>query len=336
MNTPIPVVICDDSSLARKHMARSLQGWNVDITFASNGLEALEAIQNGLGHLVFLDLNMPLMDGYQVLERIQRDDLPTLVLVVSGDIQPDATKRVKSLGALDFIKKPINEQIVSDILHQYGLLQELSPNSEQPKRHNPIDTTIDLQSYYQEIANVAMGRAGDRLARLLGVFIHLPIPRVRLISINELAMTLQTHIQREASATVSQGFVGSGIAGEALLLFTETSIKDMATLMRYDDALTPEAEREILIDLANVLSGAFINSLALQLDVNFSQGPPSIIGLHGNLPEMDTQQKNWEKTLSIEIGYRIGEKTISCDLLLLFTEDSLTTMNNRAKFFETL
>jgi len=336
LNKPIPVVICDDSLLARKQMARSLQGWNVSITFATNGLEALEAIHNGLGHLIFLDLNMPIMDGYQVLERIIRDDLQTLILVVSGDIQPDAAKRVKSLGALDFIKKPINEQIVSDILHQYGLLKELSPESANQTHSTPVSTAIDLQSYYQEIANVAMGRAGDRLARLLGVFIHLPIPRVQLITINELAMTLQTHIQREASATVSQGFVGSGIAGEALLLFTETSIQNMANLMRYDDALTPEAEREILIDLANVLSGAFINSLALQLDISFSQGPPSIIGLHGNMPDMERSDQGWEKTLSIEIGYRIGEQTISCDLLLLFTEDSLDAMNNRAKFFESL
>lgn len=332
MSTPIPVVICDDSALARKQMARSLQDWNVDITFAEHGLEAIEAIHNGKADLLFLDLNMPIMDGYQVLERIQRDDLPTLVMVVSGDIQPDAHKRVKGLGALDFIKKPINSDIVSDVLHQYGLLQELSP-AEEPKAP-PIDTAIDLQSYYQEIANVAMGRAGDRLARLLKTFVHLPIPRVELIMADELNMALQSNIGRENAATVSQGFVGSGIAGEALMIFTESSIQDMAQLLKYEGEINLAAEKEILIDLANVLSGAFINSLANQIDVNLSQSAPVILGLDGQLPDISQNENHWEKTLSIEISYRISDHNITCDLLLLFTEDSIDTLNEIARFYE--
>lgn len=332
MSTPIPVVICDDSALARKQMAKSLQDWNVDITFAEHGLEAIEAIHNGKADLLFLDLNMPIMDGYQVLERIQRDDLPTLVMVVSGDIQPDAHKRVKGLGALDFIKKPINSDIVSDVLHQYGLLQELSP-SETPKPL-PIDTAIDLQSYYQEISNVAMGRAGDRLARLLKTFVHLPIPRVELITADELNMALQANIGRDHAATVSQGFVGSGIAGEALIVFTESSIHDMAQLLKYDGQLDTAAEKEILIDLANVLSGAFIHSLANQIDISLSQSAPVILGLDGELPDIRNNENQWEKTLSIEISYRISDHNISCDLLLLFTEDSIEALNEIARFYE--
>jgi chemotaxis protein CheY-P-specific phosphatase CheC len=329
----IPVVICDDSSLARNQMARSLKGWNVDITFAQHGLEAIDAIQDGKGHLMFLDLNMPIMDGYQTLERIQRDDLQTLVLVVSGDIQPDAAAKVKELGALDFIKKPINSDVLRDILYRYGLLHELTSDQE-PAPVSACDVAVDLQAYYQEIANVAMGRAGDRLARLLNVFVQLPIPRVRLISISELEMTLQTHIQREHSATVSQGFVGAGIAGESLLMFTESSIHDMAKLMQVEGDLTEAAERETLIDLSNILSGAFMNSLATQLDVNFSQNSPVIIGLNGHLPDLKTDHPAWDKTLSIEISYRISEMNITCDLLLLFTEDSLSALNERARFYE--
>ena len=104
---PIPVLICDDSALARKQMARTLpKGWEVDITFAKNGAEGIEAIKAGKGEIVFLDLNMPVMDGYEVLEIIQREDLPALVIVVSGDIQIKAHERVKALGALDFIQNP--------------------------------------------------------------------------------------------------------------------------------------------------------------------------------------------------------------------------------------
>lgn len=120
----IPVLICDDSALARKQMARTLpKDWEVDISFAANGAEGLEAIRAGKGEIVFLDLNMPVMDGYEVLQTIQQQDLPAMVIVVSGDIQIKAHQRVKALGALDFIQKPVSADAISSILQEYGILQ---------------------------------------------------------------------------------------------------------------------------------------------------------------------------------------------------------------------
>ncbi|NRA25570.1 MAG: response regulator [Oleispira sp.] len=107
----VPVLICDDSSFARKQMKRALpDGWDIDLTFAVNGLEGLDAIRQGKGEVVFLDLTMPEMDGYGVLEAIRKEDLPAMVIVVSGDIQPDAQERVQKLGAMAFIKKPIDKE----------------------------------------------------------------------------------------------------------------------------------------------------------------------------------------------------------------------------------
>ena len=74
---PLPVLICDDSALARKQLARILPAaWDIDVSFAEHGEEALELIAAGKGALTFLDLNMPVMDGYQTLEEIRRRDLP--------------------------------------------------------------------------------------------------------------------------------------------------------------------------------------------------------------------------------------------------------------------
>lgn len=119
----IPLLICDDSGLARKQVARALpNGWDVDITFATNGLEALTAIRAGQGDIVFLDLTMPEMDGFGVLERIRAEDLKTVVIVISGDIQPIARERVMRLGALDFIKKPVDSDRLTATLETFGLL----------------------------------------------------------------------------------------------------------------------------------------------------------------------------------------------------------------------
>ncbi|MFT4608063.1 MAG: chemotaxis response regulator CheB [Gammaproteobacteria bacterium] len=88
----IPVLISDYSSVARKLMTRSLPcDSNIDISYAANGSEALDQLEAGKGDILFLDLNMPVMDGYETLEVILNNNLQTTVLVVSGDIDPKPT-----------------------------------------------------------------------------------------------------------------------------------------------------------------------------------------------------------------------------------------------------
>lgn len=121
MSTPITIV--DDSSLSRKLMIKSLPpGWDVEITQAANGVEALEAYRAGKADVMFLDLTMPVMDGYAVLENLKREGMNSFVIVVSADIQPKAQERVQSLGAVAFVKKPVSTEQVTKILKDYGIL----------------------------------------------------------------------------------------------------------------------------------------------------------------------------------------------------------------------
>lgn len=116
------ILICDDSNMARKQMARALPAdWDTEVSFACNGQEALDAIKQGGKEIMFLDLTMPVLDGYQTLEAIRKDDLPIIVIVVSGDIQPEARERVKKLGAIDFIKKPVDQSKLIEVLSKYGI-----------------------------------------------------------------------------------------------------------------------------------------------------------------------------------------------------------------------
>ncbi|ELI6446650.1 response regulator, partial [Aeromonas salmonicida subsp. salmonicida] len=118
------VLICDDSGFARKQLARALPAdWDVTLHYAANGLEGIEQVLMGHGDLIFLDLTMPEMDGYGVLETLQQEGLRNKVFVVSGDIQPEAHQRVMSLGALDFIKKPAAPETLTALLRQHGLWQ---------------------------------------------------------------------------------------------------------------------------------------------------------------------------------------------------------------------
>jgi len=357
-----PLLICDDSNMARKQVARSLpDGWDVDISFATNGSEAIEAIKAGKGDVLLLDLNMPVMDGYEVLQAIVKEDLPTMVIVISGDIQPEAHQRVTSLGALDFIQKPVNKNKLTEILSAYGVFTaetkevalEVKPaaspsvsklNLPPVSAPEKVDVTKkqeesvgflepDLRDCYQEIANVAMGRAGDLLARLLDVFVVLPIPNVNLIEVSELSMALSAVEVNESTSGICQGFIGAGVSGEALLILNDSSFQDVATLMNYNQTLDENSELELLMDLANVLIGACLSGVSEQLDMSFSQGHPVVLGQHRKISELiATNSARWRRTLAIEISYNIENYPIKCDLLLLFTEESMKTLNNKIAY----
>ena len=324
----IPILICDDSSMARKQMARALpQDWDVDVSFAENGVQGVNAVKSGKGEVLFLDLNMPEMDGYQVLEAIRAHDLPTMVIVVSGDIQPEAYQRVMQLGALAFIQKPVSSEQIEEILTRYGI------RGERKGRLGAIEVEVDILDAYQEVANVAMGRAGDLLARLLDVFVILPIPNVNMIEVSELRMALNEVADSDTLSAVCQGFIGAGIAGEALLMFNESSFADIAELMKYKGDIDETAQLELLMDVANILLGACLTGIADQLDISFSQGHPMVIGRHVKVRDLlKYNASHWKRTLAIEIAYGIENRRVNCDLLLLFTEDSLPALNRQLAY----
>ena len=118
----VSVLVVDDSPMARKMLVRSLPAnWDIEITQVGSGIEALEIYRAGKVDVMFLDLTMPDMDGYQVLENLRREGLNCLVIVVSADIQPRAQERVLELGAIAFIKKPVDAQRVAAVLKEYGI-----------------------------------------------------------------------------------------------------------------------------------------------------------------------------------------------------------------------
>ncbi|WP_088329926.1 response regulator [Lacimicrobium sp. SS2-24] len=120
-----PILICDDSLLARKSAKRALpDDWDTSVTFASNGVEAVELLRQQHYGLLLLDLTMPQMDGVEVLEVIRQEKLEVFVIVISGDIQPQMRERVMQLGALAFIAKPVSPEQLQQVLTDFGLYRE--------------------------------------------------------------------------------------------------------------------------------------------------------------------------------------------------------------------
>jgi class 3 adenylate cyclase len=100
----------DDNRVNRLLLGRALEQLGHTVTFAENGREALAALARRRADLVLLDIEMPEMDGYQVLQALSADprlrDIP--VVMMSSVEEVDSVARCIEMGAEDYLFKPVN------------------------------------------------------------------------------------------------------------------------------------------------------------------------------------------------------------------------------------
>ncbi|MCW8355692.1 MAG: response regulator [Marinomonas sp.] len=326
------VLICDDSKIARKQLARALPtDWAVSVEFAEHGQEALDMLASTTFDILFLDLNMPVKDGYETLEALQGYADAPAVIVVSGDVQPQAIQRVKSMGAVAFHKKPASTEELRQLLISLKLFTEGGSDNPDNQLANTLTAAeqFTLNECLQEVSNVAMGRAASVLANMLNVFIKLPVPKVNILEVGELQMALDYSVKEDSCSAVSQGFVGSGVAFETLLIFSDSSLPDMAKLLSVSETIDSVVEVELLMDVSSVLVGPFIDAFGKQLNIDFSHSHPVLLARHAKVADLVNAKKaKWKRTLAVEIVYEVENYQISCDLMLLFTEDSVSVLEN--------
>lgn len=326
-----PVLICDDSALVRKQMARSLPAsLNADITFAVHGLDALKQFEEKAFKLMFLDLTMPELDGYGTLEEMSKRGIDTPVVVVSGDIQPKAKERVLALGAKAFIQKPLDKSTLNLVLKEVINPPQQTQVVPQTAVELPILKRRDI---YMEVANVSIGRAADALARHFDVFVHLPLPNVNIFEVSELHMALRDLADNDQVSGVCQGFSGEGIAGEALVLLSDSSVADLKKLMQVPAESEELEELELLMDVSNILVGSFLNGLGQQAEVRFFQSSPVLLGQHISIDNViKSTTGSFSKTMTFEVSYNIDQTSIRCDLLFMFVDESLPLLDDKLSY----
>jgi len=127
------VLIVDDSPLLRATARRAvLQAGVADenIREAHDGQQALEALASGPVDVVLLDVNMPVMDGYEFLEKKAANPLlaGVKVALVTTEVNEQRLRGVTSLGVLHYLRKPFEpEQLRALVGEMFS-----SPRPEQP------------------------------------------------------------------------------------------------------------------------------------------------------------------------------------------------------------
>jgi two-component system cell cycle response regulator len=108
------ILVVDDNRLNRMKLAHSLQQEGHRSAMAEDGRQALDMLADQLFDVVLLDLVMPELDGFQVLEQMKRDsrlrDLPVIVISALDDME--SVLRCIEMGATDYLPKPFDVRLL--------------------------------------------------------------------------------------------------------------------------------------------------------------------------------------------------------------------------------
>ncbi len=116
-NTKKIILIADDSNIILNYLEKNIeQVYN--IIKAKNGEEAINIIDNNNLYAILLDLNMPNLNGFDVLEHLKSKYLINKipVIIITGDNTEDTIKKLFNYGVLDVLNKPFTESNIKRIL----------------------------------------------------------------------------------------------------------------------------------------------------------------------------------------------------------------------------
>ena len=166
MSAPARILVVDDTPHNVTLLEDMLTARGYEVATAKDGVEALEKMASGAPDLVLLDIMMPRMNGYQVLEHLRADakltHIPVIMISAVGEIE--SVIRCVELGAEDYLPKPFNSALlrarVGASLDKKALRDEVQSQAAQLAEWNK-----KLEARVQEqVAQL------DRLGRLKGFF----------------------------------------------------------------------------------------------------------------------------------------------------------------------
>jgi len=115
------ILMAEDNLINQKVISSLLQESGIHIDMAENGKIALELVKDKMYDLVLMDINMPVMDGYEATERLKSSKHTAHIPVValSGNTMPDEIAQMKECGMDDRLEKPIKVQAIYSVFSKY-------------------------------------------------------------------------------------------------------------------------------------------------------------------------------------------------------------------------
>ena len=127
----LSVLIADPSASDRETLISAMPDhWDVTLSEASTGNEALAACSRGHASVLFLDLMLPGMTGFELMEALQRVNAATTVIIVSDEAPAGMRGQIRAGGAVAFVEKPVRREALESVLMACGLYEGSDENED--------------------------------------------------------------------------------------------------------------------------------------------------------------------------------------------------------------
>lgn len=133
------LLVVDDRSASRKLLFHILSPLGFQVREAENGQEAVALWESWQPHLIFMDMQMPVMDGYEATQQIKahlKGQATTIIALTASAFEEDRTM-ILSAGCDDFVRKPFREEVLLEKIATYLGVRYLYEDSSQPTSQKP-------------------------------------------------------------------------------------------------------------------------------------------------------------------------------------------------------
>lgn len=201
------ILVVDDRWSNRQLLLQLLGPLGFEVQEAENGQQAIEVWEDWQPHLIWMDMRMPVMDGYTATEYIKQHlhGQATVIIALTASVFEEEKVLVLSSGCDDFVRKPFRESVILEkmkyylgIDYVYEILEDLSHSSGDLGEIYPFQLAMMPREWLEQLEYFATGADGEQIVQLLE---HLSEEQVQL---RQTIATWVNRFQFEDLVAVSQ------------------------------------------------------------------------------------------------------------------------------------
>ena len=337
------ILIVDDNDDNRVLLKRRLERRGFKILTAENGREALDLIRQNRFDLILLDIMMPIMNGYQVLEELKVDpelhNIP--VIIISGIDDIESVARCIELGAEDYLLKPFNKVLLNARINA-SLEKKKLRDKEKIYLQQIEDSNIQLERRIQEYTAELKMAQRVQMSLLPN---ELPIDdnweyAVRWFPAREIAGDYYDFIiDRQGYTNLVIGDVtDKGLPASLFMVFARNSVRNSVSNLKKPAEIIKNANCLICTESNQGLFVSLVYAKINPTDGNIiyvNAGHPSPL-----LFRMDTQLLEEFPVTAMALGVNIDAAFEQCtvslrpgDFIVFYTDGVIDALNEQGESF---
>ena len=222
---PLYVLLVEDHKLNQKLASTYLMNFGLNVDLAENGLEAIEKLKNKEYDLVLMDIQMPILDGYNASKKI-REELknPVPIIAMTANIMPHEKEKCLSYGMNDYLSKPFKEIDLYNMLIAH-LGKHATPIAINPPENSGSSASI-VEKYKvintKHLDSLSRGNISF-IKEIIAIFLE-----QNPIEISELELAIKNNDYENIRSISHKMKTSVGFIGLDLLLPKLTVIEDLA------------------------------------------------------------------------------------------------------------